>query len=312
MKTSNLLRFSISGLSLTLAALSAFAGEMAPPTPTPPPPANLVTLSTRVVCGTGEAVAVTEFVIQGEGSKEVLLRGLGPSLHQNGVPHALRDPTLALLDADGAVLSYNDNWVDSPDREAISATGLAPSNGREPVILTELTPGFYTSVMRGSGNRTGIGVIEAYDLQAPNMQLYLAGAGTRGKVLQGDGVLISSVTIAGPAPLTVLVRTLGPSLTQAGLPGALADPYLRLVNADGVTVGENDNWMDSPYKDQISATGLAPSDDREPAILTSLFPYSYVAIASGVDGGTGLAFTQFYALTYPAWELDPAPQIRGR
>lgn len=78
MKASLLLRYSILPLSLVLAARSALAGELAPPTPTPPRPANIVNLSTRVVCGTGEAVAVTEFVIRGEGSKEVLLRGLGP------------------------------------------------------------------------------------------------------------------------------------------------------------------------------------------------------------------------------------------
>lgn len=160
MKASNVLRFAVTRLSLTMTALSTFVGEMAPPTPTPPPPASIVILSTRVACGTEKAVAAPEFVIQGEGSKEALPRGLGPSLHQSGVLHALRDPTLALFDADGAVLSYNDNWVDSPDKDAIRATGLAPSDDREPAILSELMPWFYTSVMRGAGNRTGTGLIE--------------------------------------------------------------------------------------------------------------------------------------------------------
>ncbi|MEO6870990.1 MAG: hypothetical protein ABI233_02085 [Chthoniobacterales bacterium] len=133
----NVLRFAVTGLSLTMAAVSNFVGEMARPTPTPPPPANIVLLRTRVICGTGGGGRDGVW-IQGEGSKEALPRDLGASLHQSGVPHASRDPTLALLDADGAVLSYNDNGSDSPSKDAIRATRLAPSDDREPDILSEL------------------------------------------------------------------------------------------------------------------------------------------------------------------------------
>lgn len=312
MKASNLLRSSVTCVSLTLAALSTLAGEMAPPTPTPPPPASIINLSTRVVCGTREAVAVTEFLVQGEGSKEMLLRGIGPSLHQNGVPGFLRDPNLTLLNADGMVLAYNDNWVDSPDKDAINSTGLAPSDDREPAILSSLMPGFYTSVMRGAQNRSGVGVIEAYDLQPPNSSLYIAAIGTRGQVLTGDNVLVSGVILGGPGPVSLLVRTLGPSLATAGLRRVLADPYLYIVSASGDIIASNDNWGDNFNKDQIIATGLAPDDDLEPALLLTLSPSVYTAVATGVDGDTGLAFTQIYSLTFPPLELDPAPIIRGR
>ncbi|MEO6870989.1 MAG: hypothetical protein ABI233_02080 [Chthoniobacterales bacterium] len=173
-------------------------------------------------------------------------------------------------------------------------------------------PGVYTSVMRGVHNQTGDGVIETFDLQGPDTQLYIAAAGTRGKVLQGDGALISGVILIGYAPITMLIRTLGPSLTQAGLPGALPDPYLYLVNANGETIAANDNWFDNPAKDAIIATGLAPADDLEPALLISLFPATYTAVATGFAGDTGLAFTQVYSLAFPPWELDPAPKVRGR
>jgi len=100
----------------------------------------------------------------GAGSAKVLIRGLGPSLTQFQVPNALSDPTLELHDGNGAIIASNDNWKDT-QQSAIQATGLAPSDDRESAILTILTKGSYTAILRGKNNTTGIALIEAYKIQ---------------------------------------------------------------------------------------------------------------------------------------------------
>jgi hypothetical protein len=100
----------------------------------------------------------------GAGSVKVLIRGLGPSLTQANVAGALQDPTIELHDGNGAIIASNDNWKDT-QQSAIQATGLAPSDDRESAILTILTKGGYTAILRGKNNTTGIALIEAYKIQ---------------------------------------------------------------------------------------------------------------------------------------------------
>jgi hypothetical protein len=82
----------------------------------------------------------------------------------NQVPGALQDPILELHDGNGALMATNDNWPDAPNAAEIQATGLAPPDNKESAILMTLSPGNYTTVVRGVGNMTGIGLAEAYKL----------------------------------------------------------------------------------------------------------------------------------------------------
>ena len=105
------------------------------------------------------------------------------------------------------------------------------------------------------------------------------------------------------------MRALGPSLPDFGISGALADPTLELHDENGALIASNDNWKDT-QEAEIEATGPAPDDDLESAILATLSPGPYTAIGSGVNDTTGTGFVQFYSLDAPVRELSPAPNIR--
>jgi cyclophilin family peptidyl-prolyl cis-trans isomerase len=255
-------------------------------------PARLANLSTRAQVGTGGDVLIGGFVVSGSSSKRILARGIGPSLVQFGVTNALMDPTLELHAQNGALLFSNDNWTTAPNKQEISDTGRAPGSSQEPAILTALAPGKYTAIVRGSANTTGVALVEVYDQDSGPGSL-LANLSTRGKVGTGANVMIGGVIVTDDK--TVLVRALGPTLTQFGVANALPDPALELRNAQGALVDSNDNWQTSPQKTQIQATGYAPPNAAEPALYVSLLTGNYTAIVRGVGPApTGTALVEVY------------------
>jgi hypothetical protein len=200
---------------------------------------------------------------------------------------------LELYNSAGTRLSANDDWMNSPDRAEIESRGLAPEDSREAVIFHTLDPGAYTAVVRGKNNGTGIGLVEAYDLQLTNNSQF-ANLSTRGFVETGDNVLIGGF-IAGNrnGSITALVRALGPSL-PATVPNRLSNPILELHNENGATLAMNDNWEDS-QKAAIQQTGIPPTDARESAIYISLAPGAYTAIVRGVNS-TGNGLVEVYSI----------------
>jgi cyclophilin family peptidyl-prolyl cis-trans isomerase len=255
-------------------------------------PARLANLSTRAQVGTGGDVLIGGFVVSGSSLKRILARGIGPSLVQFGVTNALMDPTLELHAQNGALLFSNDNWTTAPNKQEISDTGRAPGSSQEPAILTALAPGKYTAIVRGSANTTGVALVEVYDQDSGPRSL-LANLSTRGKVGTGANVMIGGVIVTDDK--TVLVRALGPTLTQFGVANALPDPALELRNAQGALVDSNDNWQTSPQKTQIQATGYAPPNAAEPALYVSLPTGNYTAIVRGVGPApTGTALVEVY------------------
>jgi hypothetical protein len=100
----------------------------------------------------------------GNGSIQVVVRGLGPTLKQFGVAGTLADPKLTLVDGNGNVVRSNLNWKDT-QQAAIQASGLAPPNDLESAIIVTLTAGNYTAILEGTGGGTGIGLVEIYKLR---------------------------------------------------------------------------------------------------------------------------------------------------
>ena len=128
---------------------------------------ELTNVSTRAFVGTGDAIAIGGFITGGgNGSIEVVVRGLGPTLGQPpfNVPGALADPTLTLINSSGTVVRSNDNWKDT-QQAAIQATGLAPPNNLESALVVTLAAGSYTAFLQGSNGGTGIGLVEIYKVQ---------------------------------------------------------------------------------------------------------------------------------------------------
>jgi hypothetical protein len=282
--------------------LSNFGAAIPTPTPTPTPtpsptPANLLNISTRLRVLTGDNVGIGGFIVTGSDPKKVIVRGIGPSLTSQGVPDALRDPTLELHDGSGALIASNDNWKDTQQSE-IEATGIAPSNDLESAIVATLPANnsAYTAILRGNNDTTGIGLVEAYDLdQLANSKL--ANISTRGFVDTGDNVLIGGLILGGGGGgnAKIVVRAIGPSLANSGVSDALQDPILELHDGNGALIAVDDNWKDSQQAD-IQATGIPPTDDRESAIVALLAPGSYTAIVRGVNDTTGVALVEVYDL----------------
>jgi len=152
--------------------------------------------------------------------------------------------------------------------------------------------------VRGVSSGTGIGVVEAYDLD-PAANSKLANISTRGLVQTGDNVLIAGTIVVGQVPQKVIVRAIGPSLS---VPGKLADPTLELHDASGTTIAANDNWKTRPdgssQEAEVTATTIPPTNDLESAIVTTLPANNaqYTAIVRGVGGTTGIAVVEVYAL----------------
>jgi hypothetical protein len=255
--------------------------------------ARLANISTRLIVQTGDNVLIAGFIIQGPSTKKVIVRAIGPSLGPLGVPNPLADPTLGLFDANGAALSFNDNWRDLQATE-IEATGIAPADLLESAIIAPLAPGNYTAVVRGTKGGTGVGLVEVYDLTDPS-STDLANISSRGRVETGDNVMIGGFIVQGAAAQRVIIRALGPSLTAVGVPDALADPILELHDATGGLITANDNWGDT-QRAEITQTLLQPSNDLESAIVATLNPGNYTAVVRGKNNGTGVTLLEVYRL----------------
>jgi hypothetical protein len=151
----------------------------------------------------------------------------------------------------------------------------------------------YTAIVRGFNGGTGVGLVEAYDLnQSANSKL--ANISTRGFVDTGDNVMIGGFIVGNGVP-NVLLRGLGPSLTAAGVANALQDPTLELHDSNGAIIAFNDDWKNTQQA-QIQATGIPPRNDLESAIFATLAPGNYTAIVAGFIGMTGVGLVEVYQL----------------
>ena len=261
---------------------------------------RLDNISTRLRVQTGSNVLIGGFIITGADPKKVILRAIGPSLEVNNVPVVgrLADPTLTLYDQSGTEIAFNNDWGDAPEpeRSEIENGGLKPDDALESAIIRTLNPGAYTAIVRGKDGTTGIGLVEAYDL-SPASNSRLANLSTRGLVETGSNVMIGGVIVGGDcgANARVMVRGIGPSLNVNGTPlaGRMADPTLQLVDENGIVLIENDNWRDT-QEAAIQASGLAPSNDFESAIVTILPSGGTTAILRGKDNTTGIALVEVY------------------
>ena len=184
-------------------------------TPSPTPAAQPLNLSTRLRVQTGDNVGIGGFIITGTAPKHVLLRAIGPSLTQFGVPDALADPVMELHGPFGVFVTItNDNWRDDPAQEAlILATGIAPTNNLESAIDATLVPGNYTAVVRGKNNTTGVALVEVYDLDR-NALSKLGNISSRAFVGAGDNVMIAGFILGNNnGNGRIVLRGIGPSLS---------------------------------------------------------------------------------------------------
>ncbi len=250
---------------------------------------------------TGDNVLIGGFIVVGTGQKKVAIRALGPSLPVAG---KLANPILELHDATGAIVAANDDWR-SGQQSALVAAGLAPGNDLDSALIASLNVGSYTAVVRGVSDGAGVALVEIYDLDADQAPARLVNLSTRGKVQTGDDVMIGGFILRGAQPKRMIMRVRGPSLSLNGsaIAGRLDDPTLELFDGNGARFAENDDWR-STQEAEVAASALAPTDDREPALIASLVPGNYSAVVRGKNGSTGVALIEIY-------DLDQPPQADG-
>lgn len=280
---------------------------IAPPPPSPPGPpissaSRLTNVSVRSAAGSNSGTLIVGFAINGTGAKQILVRGIGPTLAQYGVNAPVADPDLALYGNAGDQLGANDDWGGTATlANAFARVGAfpLPTDSTDAALLTSLPGGTYTAQLEPKGG-TGIALVEAYDEDPATSPARLVNVSARSFAGTGENVLTVGFAITGDQPGTVLIRAIGPSLSTRGVQGVLSNPVLNLFSADGTNLGTNDDWWyDAGWASVFSATGafaLTPGS-LDSALVVMLPPGSYTAQASGADNGTGVALIEVYQVT---------------
>lgn len=266
---------------------------------------RLINLSVRGSAGTADQTLIVGLTVAGPGGSElglpVLLRGIGPSLRRLDVRRVLEDPAL-ILHAGSEIRSRNGDWrgeglVEEVGRR-LGAFALAPA-GEDAAELTVLKPRTYTMhVLSGAESDQGVVLAECYDASetldadAPR----LSNLSARGWTAPGEDTLIAGLVVAGPAPLRVLVRGVGPALRRFGVSHVVEDPRVR-VFAGSALIADNDNWAGAAAvqdaMDRTHAFQIEP-DSRDAALVLDLAPGSYTVHVDGAGETSGVALIEIY------------------
>lgn len=283
-----------------------------------PADAAAVNLSSRAMIGSGDAAIFPGFAVSGTSAAEVLVRAVGPTLKDLGVPGAANDPKLAVYEHVGNDRIWkgeNDNWIDFPDqarlesaRQSAHAFRLSTTDTASAALVLELAPGLYSARTEDASGSPGISLVEVYFPGAgAGASRRLVNLSCRAQVANGDGILIPGITVTGSEFATLLIRAVGPGLGQWIDPSSLlADPEIRVM-AGATTIAGNNDWQEGPdyplvhqAARSVHAFGL-PDGSLDAALLLRVPPGSYTIHLSGRGAkNTGIALVEVYHVNYPA------------
>ena len=271
-----------------------------------PATSRIVNFSARALSGPGGESLIMGFVVAGDG-KNVLVRGIGPTLASFGVANALPDPLLT-LSRDSGVIATNDDWQAGTDSDAIAiatarvgAFALA-NRGKDSALLATLDHGVHTmSLARSDSSGAGIALAEVYDTDT-HSAARLVNVSARMKLSAGENALIVGVVIEGNSPKKLLVRGIGPALAQYGVTGTLENPEVAVFSGSTL-IASNDNWEESSATAAQTAATFAqvgafplPSGGKDAAMVVTLSPGAYTIQVSGLGNATGVALVEAYEL----------------
>lgn len=259
---------------------------------------RLSNLSVRARGGVGDGVLIAGFVLRGEGPREVLARGVGPTLAAFGVGGVMADPRVQLFAGEG-VVAENAAWSGAALVEAAARAGAFPlvAGSADAAVVGELNATVHTLHVADGAGVGGVALAEVYALGG-DTATRLVNVSARVGVGTGAEVLIAGFVIEGGAR-AVLVRAVGPTLADFGVGGVLATPRLtvfrgaeNLVEVGGVA--SSPTLLATAAAD-AGAFGLA-AGRGDAVLVATLPPGAYTAQVDGVGGTTGVALVEVYVL----------------
>lgn len=273
-----------------------------------PSSAYLSNLSIRSVAGAGDRTLIVGFSIGGvntSGAKNLLIRGVGPTLGALGVTGTLPDPKLELYSGQ-TMLAGNDNWdaaaTPVATQASVGAFALGGGSRDAALIRNGVGAGSYTVQLVDAAGGSGVALAELYDL-APGAAVTAStprfvNISARTQVGTGGDILIAGFNVGGTGARRMLIRAAGPTLSAFGVGGTLADPKLEVYSGQTV-ISSNDNW-DATATPVATQSGVGAfqltANSRDAALIVSLQPGAYTAQVSGVGGTTGVALIEVYEL----------------
>jgi hypothetical protein len=299
----------------TVTILQSQVGAAPTPTPTPTPSgggggggggsngsARLINISTRAMVGTGANILIPGFVVSGTGTETLLIRADGPALSQFGVGGVLAQPTLSIFRA-STVIASNTGWGTSSNPALISSTAAQvgafafASGSADCAVIVHLSAGSYTVQVSGVNGTTGVALAEVYEVSTTGTRLI--NISTRAKVGTGGNILIPGFVIRGSGTEELLVRGDGPSLTQFGVGGVLAQVTLGVYSGTTV-IASNTGWGTSANPGQIASVAVQvgafafAANSADSAQIVDLTAGPYTIQISGVNNTTGVALAEVY------------------
>jgi sugar lactone lactonase YvrE len=273
------------------------------PAPGPTGNTHLTALSVRTFVGTGDSTVSVGFGISGSGAKQVLLRGVGPTLAGFGVSGVLVAPVLGLYNSSSVLMSTNAAWgggVALADAFLSAGTFALPVNSIDTALFQSLPAGtFYSALISGANGTTGIALAEVYDVDPGTPATRLTSISARAYSGTGSSVLIAGFIIEGTGTEVLLIRGIGPTLTQYAVGGALTSTQLTLFNGASQAIGSNTGWGGgNALATAFAQYGLfsLPANSADSAMIVTLPPGLYTVQLSGTNNATGIGLIEVYEM----------------
>ena len=265
--------------------------------------ARIINLSIRSFVGTGASAVTVGFVINGTGNKQLLIRGVGPTLASSfGVSGVLATPQISVFDSSQTLINSDTSWgggaVLAGVFSSLGAFALPAGSADSALFLSLPTGSLYTAQISGVGGSTGVALAELYDGDSGNSPSRLINVSARAVAGSGSAVLTAGFVIKGSGTETVLIRGIGPGLVQFSVAGALAATQITLLNtATGAQIGTNSGWGGaSALVAAFAQVGAFPltANSADSAMLVTLPAGSYTVQVVGLNGATGIALVEVY------------------